>query len=141
MPGIAVTPLASLFGLSTNQALVVLFVLLPFALAAIVIPFVAWKTRKWPKPPMLTSEILATGERAEGEILSVKNLGTIVDLRPMVRMVLSVSAPGGENPFELEVVQSFPRSVVYMFRPGEKVEVRLSPDHSAGAVVWDPGYF
>lgn len=131
--------LASLFGLSTNQGLVVLFVLLPFALAAVVVPLFAWRSRNWPKP-ILTSEILATGERATGEILAVKTLGTIVDLRPMVRINLNVSASGGEEPFELEVVQSFPRSVIYGLRPGERVEMRVTPDHSAGAVVWDPGY-
>ncbi len=131
--------LASLFGLSANQALVVLFVLLPFAVAAVIVPFVAWRSRNWPKP-VLTSEILATGERATGEIQAVKVLGTIVDLRPMVRLNLNVSAYGGEEPFELEVVQSFPRSVIYGLRPGERVEMRLTPDHTAGAVVWDPGY-
>jgi hypothetical protein len=111
-------------------------VLLPFAAAALVIPFVAWRSRNWPKP-MLTRDILATGERAQGEILSVRNMGTIVDLRPMVKVLVNVSAPDSDQPFELEVVQSFPRSVIYGLRPGEKVEVRLSPDHTAGAIVWD----
>ena len=88
---------------------------------------------------MLTSEILATGERADGEIVSVRNLGTIVDLRPMVKVVLNITTHDGGEPFELEVVQSFPRSVIYSLRPGERVDVRLSPDRSAGAVVWDTG--
>ena len=114
-----------------------LFVVLPFVLAALIIPLVSWRSRNWPKPPLLTSEILATGERAEGEIVSVRNLGTIVDLRPMVKVVLNVVTRDGGDPFELEVVQSFPRSVVYGLRPGERVEVRLSPDRTAGAVVWD----
>src|SRR6516164_120722 len=52
--------LASLFGLSPTQALVVLFVVLPFAVAAVVIPFVAWRHSGDPKP-VLTSEILAHG--------------------------------------------------------------------------------
>ena len=117
----------------------ILFVLLPFALAALVIPFVAWRSRNWPKP-ILTRDILATGERAEGEIVSTKVLGTIVDLRPMVKVVLNVSTFDGGEPFELEVVQSFPRSVVYGLRAGERVEVRLSPDHTAGAVVWETAY-
>jgi hypothetical protein len=127
-----------LFGLSTNQALVVLFVLLPFALAAVIVPFVAWRSRDWPKP-MLTSEILATGEPADGEITSVRNLGTIVDVRPMVRVVVNVSPRDGSPMFELEVVQAFPRSFVHVLRPGERFEVRLSPDRSAGALVWDRG--
>jgi len=140
-----------LFGLSPTQALVVLFVFLPFALAALVIPFVAWRHRGDPKP-VLTSEILASGVRGRAEIVSVRLLGTILDLKPMVRFVLRVTteagAPGGTaadsgagssvdagEPFDLEVVQSIPRSLVGVYRPGDTVEVRLTPDRSAGAVV------
>jgi hypothetical protein len=111
---------------------------LPFVLAGVIIPLVAWRSRNWPKP-MLTSEILATGEPADGEIVSVKNLGTVVDLRPMVRVVLNVSPRDGGERFELEVVQSFPRFFVYSLKPGERIEVRLSPDRTSGAVVWDRG--
>lgn len=125
---------ASLFGLSTTQALVVLFVLLPFALAGVVVPFVAWRHRNDPAP-VRTSDILANGTRARAEIVSVRSLGTIVDLKPMVRFVLRVSASEGKPPFDLEVVQAIPRSLVGAYRPGDSVEVRLTPDHSAGAVV------
>lgn len=125
---------ASLFGLSTTQALVVLFVLLPLALAAVVVPFVAWLHRGDPTP-VRTSDILATGTSARAEILSVRSLGTIVDLRPMVRFALRVTPPDGDAPFDLEVVQSVPRSLVGAYRPGDRVEVRFMPDRSAGAVV------
>ena len=126
---------ASLFGLSEAQALVLLFVVLPFVMAALVIPFVAWRHRNDPKP-VLTSEILATGSRARAEILSVRALGSIVDMRPMVRFVLRVleTDPAGE-PFELEVVQSIPRSLVGVYRPGDTVDVRVTADRTAGAVV------
>lgn len=131
---IASTPVAaSLFGLSTTQALVILFVVLPFLLAAIIVPLVAWRWSGRPKP-VLTSEILATGSQARAQIRSVRLLGTVVDVRPMVRFVLDVTSPG-EQPFDLEVVQSFPRSVARQFRPGDVVEIRLTPDRSAGAVV------
>jgi hypothetical protein len=113
----------------------VLFVVLPFAVAAVVIPFVAWRHSSDPKP-VLTSEILAHGIRAQGEILSVRQLGTILDLRPMIRFALRVTASGEDVPFELEVIQSLPRYAVRDFRPGDHVEVRLTADHSAGAVVW-----
>jgi hypothetical protein len=127
--------LASLFGLSPTQALVVLFVVLPFAVAAVVIPFVAWRHSGDPKP-VLTSEILAHGVPANAEILSVRQLGTIIDLRPMVRFVLRVTVSAADAPFELEVIQSLPRYAVRDFRPGDRVDVRLTADHSAGAVVW-----
>jgi hypothetical protein len=112
-------------------------VVLPFVMAGLVVPFVAWRHRGDPKP-VLTSEILATGDRARAEILSVRSLGNILDVKPMVRFVLRVTPgpPGaaGET-FDLEVVQSIPRSLVGVYRAGDTVEVRLTPDRSAGAVV------
>ena len=65
----------------------VLFVFLPIALAAVIVPLVSWMHRNTPRP-VLTSEILEHGVPGEAEILSVRNLGTIVDLRPMVRFEL-----------------------------------------------------
>lgn len=126
---------ASLFGLSTTQALVVLFVLLPFVLAALVIPFVAWRHRDDPQP-VRTSDILATGMSRRAEIVSVRPLGTIVDLKPMVRFVLRVDDPEGDPPFDLEVVQSVPRSLIGAYRPGDSVEVKVTSDRCAGAVVF-----
>jgi hypothetical protein len=128
-------PIASLFGLSQGQGLLVLFVLLPVVLAVVVILFVSWRTSGDPKP-VLTSEILAHGLPGEGEILSVKALGGILDIRPMVRFVLRVTALPDEDPFDLEVIQSLPRGVISEFRRGDVVEVRLTPDRSRGAVVW-----
>ena len=116
-----------------------LFVVLPFVLAAVVVPFVSWRHRNDPKP-VLTSEILATGVRGTAEILSVRSLGNILDVKPMVRFILRVtesSASGADSgeTFDLEVVQSIPRSLVGAYRPGDTVEVRLTADRSAGAVV------
>jgi hypothetical protein len=54
----------------------------------------------------------------------------------MVRFLLRVTASADDGPFELEVIQSLPRYAVRDFRPGDQVEVRLTRDHSAGAVVW-----
>lgn len=160
--------LASLFGLSTDQALLVVFVVLPFVAAAVVVPLVTWRTSRWPRPSMLTSEILARGMPAHAQIMGVRVLGTVVDPRPMVRVSLRVFPsvagetgqgaetdrtadkvePGesgktsmareGFETFDLEVVQAFPRSVLRALRPGDTVEIRLSDDRSAGAVVWDP---
>jgi hypothetical protein len=131
---------ASLFGLSTTQALVVLFVILPFAVAAIIVPLVSWRSSGGPKP-VLTSEILSQGVPAEARIISVKTLGGagFLDPRPMVRFMLMVTANRDEEPFELEVVQSFPRAATRELRPGELVEIRLTPDHTAGAILWSGG--
>jgi hypothetical protein len=135
-----VSPLAgSLFGLSQNQALLLLFVVLPIVLAVLVFPLVAWRHRNDPKP-VLTSEILAHGMPGRAEVLSVKALGSILDMRPMVRFHLRVGGRVDEEPFELEVVQSLPRSVIADFHPGDEVDVRVTEDRSAGAVVWNPGW-
>jgi hypothetical protein len=101
----------------------------------VIIPLVAWRSSGQPKP-VRTSEILAHGAPAEAKILSVRSLGTILDVRPMVRFQLRVTAAPGEAPFELEVIQALPRSAIREFRSGDRVEVRLTPDRSAGAVVW-----
>ena len=117
----------------------VLFVVLPFALAAVIFPLVAWRSKaSGTEKPVLTSDILATGRPGQAEIVSVRPLGSIVDMRPMVSFHLQVRAGPGWEPFPLEVVQSFPRQAVRQFRPGDVVEVRLTPDRSRGAVVWNP---
>jgi len=126
--------LSSLFGLSTGQALVILFILLPVALALIVFPLVAWRSGRGPKP-VLTSDILAHGEPGRARIVSVRNLGGPLDTQPMVRFNLEVRAAGQNDSFDMEVVQALPRSTVGYYRPGGIVDVRFTPDRTAGAVV------
>jgi hypothetical protein len=127
--------LAATLGAHQSQALVLLFVVLPFLVAGVVIAFVAWRSSGGP-PPIRTSAILASGRSAQAEVLSLKVMGTVVDMRPMVRFALRVDAGPDEAPFDLEVVQSLPRGVARDIKPGDVVEVRVTPDHSAGAVVW-----
>ncbi|HEY3811520.1 MAG TPA: hypothetical protein VGL49_08800 [Acidimicrobiales bacterium] len=108
--------------------------MLPFVVAGPVIAFVSWRSSGTP-PPVRTSTILAEGDPAEGEVLSVKLLGTFLDMRPMVRFSLRVHVDG-ESAFDLEVVQSLPRGVARDYHTGDLVELRLTHDRSAGAVVW-----
>ena len=124
-----------IFGLNQLQALVILFVVLPFVLAAILVPIMVWRNSGG-SPPVLTSEVLASGLPGRAEVLSVRTLGSIVELRPMVRFVLHITPAGEGEPFDLEVVQSLPRGVIGRFRKGDTVEVRFTPDHAYGAVVW-----
>jgi hypothetical protein len=109
-------------------------VVLPFLVAGLVIWFVSWRSSHKPAP-IRTSTILAEGQSAQAEVLSVKSLGSFLEVRPMVRFVLRVRADSDE-PFDLEVIQSLPRGAVRDFHAGDVIEVRLTPDHSAGAVVW-----
>jgi len=118
-------------------ALLLLFVVLPFAVAGGVIGFVSWRSKDDP-PPVRTSDILATGDPGEAEVLTVKAMGGFLDARPMVRMGLRVQA-GGATPFDLEVTQSIPRSSLRDIRPGVRVEVRVTPDRSRAAVVLAAG--
>jgi len=127
--------IANLFGLSQTQALVVIFLLAPLGVALVLVPLYAWASSRGLRP-LLTSEILASGLPGEGQILSVRNLGSVLDLKPMVRLSLAVSPAGGDASFEVEVVQAFPRAVALSWRPGDLVEVRFTPDRRAAAVVW-----
>jgi hypothetical protein len=122
-------------GVTQTQALLVLFVLLPFPVAAAVIAFVAWRSSGDP-PPVRTSVILAEGDPATAEVRSIKALGGLLDLRPMVRFSLWVDLGPDESPFELEVVQSLPRGAAREIHPGDLVEVRVTADRAAGAIVW-----
>jgi len=125
-----------LVGVTQVQALVLLFVVLPFVVAPAVIGFVAWRSKGKPAP-LRTSTILASGDPAEAEVISIKPLGGFLDTRPMVRFGLRIQAGGAqEAPFDLVITQSIPRSVAREFRVGDLVEVRVTADRSAGAIVW-----
>lgn len=124
-----------MFGLSQTQALVVLFILVPVAAAAVIVPALVWWLSRG-ETPTLTSELLADGTPAEGTIVGIRSLGNILDTRPMVRFRLRVSEQPGADPFDLDVVQAVPRTMVGVYRAGDIVRVRLSPDRSEGAIEW-----
>jgi hypothetical protein len=52
----------------------------------------------------------------------------------MVRLDLRVTTGGGPA-FDLQVTQSLPRPFARRLRVGDRVEVRVLPDHTAAAVV------
>ena len=115
------------------QALVVLFVVLPFVVAAGVIAFVSWRSSDGP-PPVRTSDILATGDPGEAEVLAIRSFGGLLDTRPMVRLDLRVTTVA-DPAFDLQVTQSLPRPYARALRVGDRVEVRVQPDRSGAAVV------
>jgi hypothetical protein len=124
-----------LLALSDSAGLVLIFVVLPVVLAAVLVPIMVWRNSRGPRP-ILTSEILADGLPGEAEIVSVRNVGNLLDPRPMVRFQLKVRASREEPPFDLTVTQSLPRHAIGEFRSGDTIEVRFTPDRTAGAVVW-----
>ena len=118
------------------MALVLLFVVLPFVVAGVVVAYIWWRSSGGPAP-LRTSDVLATGEPAEAEVLSVKAMTGPLDVRPMVKMGLRISL-GGQPALELEVTQAMPRSRLRDLRPGDVVEVRVTADRAAAAVVLGP---
>jgi hypothetical protein len=103
---------------------------------AAVISFVA---RRAPEvdPSRRTSTLLREGEPVRAELVTWDKRGApFMDRQPMVSMRLRVM-PVGEAAFDLTVVQPLPAAFLRELEEGMSVEVRLSPDRTAGAVVFD----
>jgi hypothetical protein len=108
-----------------------LFVLLPLVLAPLVIWFVARHSPDVPKA-YRTSELLLDGEPAQAELLEWKNKGPfLLDSRPMVAFKLRII---GED-VEMSITQSVPKPLLSGLSEGMTLDVRLSPDRTAGAIV------
>ncbi len=122
----------AVLALTQGLELVLLFLVLPIIVAAGVLWFVSWRNDTG-TAPIRTSQVLATGTPATAEVTAVEMFGNFLDARPMVRLGLDVTLEGAH--FPLDVTQSFPRTIAKMFRPGDTVEVRVTDDRQAGAVV------
>ena len=126
-----------LLALTPATELLLLFIALPFAVGAIVMGLVSWRSQGG-APVHRTSVLLEHGEPARAELLELRTLGSFVDVRPMVAFRLAVrTGPAGDDadPFELVVTQPVARRVAAALQPGMVLEVRLSADHTAGALV------
>ena len=119
--------------MTQSGALIILFVFLPVVVGVVVMVLVG-RHGPQPAPGTRTSEILAQGERADGEVLSARPRGTPLFLRPMVEVRVRVF-PAAGDPFELTVVQSMARTDLRELNPGRRIEVRLGPGRTTGAVV------
>jgi hypothetical protein len=118
---------------SSGTVLVLVFIVAPLVLAPIVIGIVARTSPEVP-PELRISELLEHGEAAQAELLEWKRRGPFLfDSRPMVAFRLSVRAAG--EPFELQLMQSVPRHFFNRLSKGMTLQVRVSPDHTAGAIV------
>src|SRR5713101_4926676 len=94
---------------------------------------VSWRSSE-PPAGTRTSELLATGEPASGEILDVRTTGGFLDARPMVQFLVRVRTAEAPE-LEIVVIQSVPRRMLAEMTPGTSVELRLSPDRAAAAIV------
>jgi hypothetical protein len=115
---------------SGSAVLLLLFIVLPIVVAPVVIWLVARQSPELPRA-LRISELLEHGEPADAELLAWKNKGPfLLDSRPMV--ACHVVVHGGE---ELFITQSIPRPVLNKFVKGMTLDIRLSADHTAGAIV------
>jgi hypothetical protein len=115
---------------SGTAALLLLFVVLPLVVTPLVVLVVVKRAPDLPDEYRISS-LLDHGEAASAELLSWKNKGPFLfDSRPMVEYRLKL-----ESGDELAITQSTPRSVVARLQEGMTVDVRLSADHLAGAIV------
>jgi hypothetical protein len=118
---------------SGTAALLLLFIVLPIVVAPIVIAIVARRSPVLP-PGMRISELLEHGEPGDAELLEWENKGPFLfDSRPMVAFHLSVRCD--DEQFELDLTQSVPRQFVAGLSKGMMLDVRVSPDRTAGAIV------
>lgn len=117
---------------SQGAALLLLFVVLPLVLAAAI----AWlvQSRSEPFPPELrTSNLLRDGDPAEATLLDWRSPSqSFLDRHPMITFRVAV---GAGVPFELDITQSIPRALLRSLEKGDIVDVRLSADRTAGAIV------
>lgn len=121
------------------MALLFLFVVLPVFLALAVAALVQWRSAPVPAE-LRTSDLLRDGTPGEATVLEWRTPGqSFLDRRPMVTFRLSLAGPGHESE-ELHITQSVTRDVLRSLEPGMTVDVRLSPDRKAGAIVFpEPG--
>lgn len=104
---------------------------LPFFVAGIVIFIVVSRSPDVPAG-LRTSSLLADGEPATGELLDWKVKSTVfMDRRPMVAMRIAVRDAG-----ELNVTQAIPRPLLAALQEGMTLDLRLSPDGAAAAVIF-----
>ena len=119
--------------MSLGTALLLLFVVMPVVVAVGVVALVKWRSPDVPAEH-LTSELLRDGTPAKGTLVEWHITGqSFLDRRPMVdfRVALREDEP------EVSITQSVPREVLHRMKPGMPVDVRLSEDGSAGALVFD----
>jgi len=120
-----------LLGLSQNSAFLLLFVVLPVVMAPIVIALVARRSPDLPAP-YRTSQLLLDGEPVRAELLEWKNKGPfLLDGRPMVAFKLQLVGEATE----MSITQSVPRPLIGGLKKGMILDVRVSPDRAAGAIV------
>lgn len=120
--------------MSLGTALLLLFVVVPVVVAVAVVALVEWRSPDVPAEH-LTSELLRDGTHANGTLLEWHITGqSFLDRRPMVDFRVAVHE---DEPAELSITQSVPRDLLHRMKRGMPVEVRLSKDGVAGALVFE----
>ena len=119
--------------MSQGVALLLLFVVVPVVAAVAVVALVQWRSPAVPAGHR-TSELLRDGIRTTATLLDWHTPGqSFLDRRPMVSFRVAVHDAAAA---ELTITQSVPRGVLHRMKPGMPLDVSLSKDGLAGAVVF-----
>lgn len=118
---------------SQQAALLFLFVAAPILVGLVVAALVSWRSPTVPAGHR-TSELLANGDPAVGEILAMRRFGGFLDVKPMVGVRLRITSDGDDT-FEVGITQAIPRRLLQDLRPGVVVDVRVAADRSTAALV------
>ena len=126
-------PSARTLGLLVVMALLLLFVVVPVVTAVAVVALVQWRSAAVPAG-YRTSDLLRDGTPATATLIEWRTPGqSFLEARPMATFRVAVA---DHEPGELSITQSVPRAVLRRMKPGMDLNVRLSPDGLAGAVVF-----
>ncbi len=122
-----------MFGVTQGTALVFLFVILPVLLAVVVAWFVERRSAPFPAEHR-TSHLLREGTPAEATLIDWRlPPQPFLDRHPMVTFDVEVA---GDPPAAMQITQSVRRPVLRSLEKGMTVDIRLSPDRAAAAIVF-----
>ena len=101
------------------------------------LPFIlvfGWVYFKFLKPVFAQSKILKAGEPATATILEVSDTGMTINENPVVKLKLKVQRKSG-SPYEAEAKTLISRLQVGSFQPGQKLNVKVDPEHPENIAV------
>lgn len=90
--------------------------------------FFIWKMVLGPlmKNRQQEQQLLATGQRASGQIMAVSQTGMYVNNQPQVRIDVQVQPPGGQ-PYAASMTKVLNMMAIPRVQPGAQVAVRYDP--------------
>lgn len=78
--------------------------------------------------------LLATGQPATGQILSLGQTGTYINNQPQVNIILMVYPQGGA-PYQAQITKILSMIEIPQYQPGAQVQVRYDPMNPAKVAI------